>query len=72
MLILIPLFSAIVLSKNLPFSPGFRRFSRKKDPGKNGEGTPRFIAGYFWRVAFLNHFRGYFGRGSFGFHQAVA
>ena len=34
-----PSFSTLVLSKLRPFSLGFRRFSRKKDPGKNGEGA---------------------------------
>ena len=33
-LIPIPFVSTIVLSKNRPFSLGFRRFSRKKDPWK--------------------------------------
>ena len=36
-------FSTIVLSKNLPFSPGFRSFSRKKDPWKEWGRTPETI-----------------------------
>ena len=39
-----PLFSAMVLFKNQPFPQGFWWFSRKKDPWKNREVTPRQLA----------------------------
>ena len=35
------LFNHRSFQKPDPFSLGFRRFYRKKDPGKNGEGAPR-------------------------------
>ena len=44
------LFNHRAFQKPDPFSLGFRRFSRKKDPSKNLEGTPGTIASVFFLV----------------------
>ena len=42
-----PFFSSIVLSKSLLFPSVSGGFLERRIPGKNGEGTPRFVVSLF-------------------------